>query len=332
MRSFLAPLMVAALVGCTQAHAGSATATIKESFSSEPSKDRWYLCHRPENSFKFGPDGSGRNAMVATVKPEPKVLTFRNDHHVGCLDEDSEYKRDGKERAEIWESRETWLPLGTDVWYRFDMFVDERLEPTAKRLVIGQWKEQGGARGGPLLAQRFTGRHFTITVEQDNLAPKKKADEVLCRVLVADQLPLSLSPAGWPHDDNAEIVPPIDQRMATMGLPDGPVTAKDPGCARGIVAEQYHVLPDPFGHWRTMVFHLKLRPDEAIVEIWAEGVKIGKTTGRIGYAKNGAHENEYFKFGAYRDLESFETVVKLANYVRSTSRKEVDPTGKLTPD
>ncbi len=332
MRLFWTPLILAGLVACTHAQGSDSTAAIRESFASEPSKDRWYLCRRPENTFKFGPDNSGRNAMVATVKPEPKVFTFRKDHNDGCLDEGSEYKRDGKERAEIWESRDTWLPLGTDVWYRFDMFVDERLEPSTKRLVIGQWKEQGGARGGPLLAQRFAGRRFQITVEQDNLAPMEKADNVLCRVLVADQLPLSLSPAGWPHDDNAEVVPPVDHRMATMSLSTGPVTAQDAGCARGVVAVQYHVLPDPFGHWRTMVFHLKLSRDEGLVEMWADGVKIGKTTGRIGYAKKGAHENEYFKFGAYRDPEGFETVVKLANYVRSTSRKEVDPTGKLAPD
>ncbi|WP_189637605.1 MULTISPECIES: heparin lyase I family protein [unclassified Rhizobium] len=329
---FWTPLLFAALVGCGHTEAGGSTNTIKEDFASAPSTTRWYVCHRPENSFHFGKDHSGRTAMVATVRPEPEALALLKEHHDNCLDESYEYKRDGKERAELWENRDTWLPLGTDVWYRFDMFVDKRLKPTAKRLVIGQWKEQGGARSGPLVAQRFTGRRFTISVEQDNLAPMDKPDNVLCRVLVADQLPLSLSPAGWQHDDNAEIVPPVNHRVAPMVLSIQPVTAKDPGCARGIVAEQYHTLPDPFGQWRTMVFHLRLKPDDALLEIWADGVKIGRTTGRIGYANKGSRENQYFKFGPYRDPENFETVIKLANYIRSTSRSEVDPTGKLAPD
>ncbi|MBY5363558.1 hypothetical protein HFO97_27140 [Rhizobium leguminosarum] len=46
-------------------------------------------------------------------------------------------------------------------------------------------------------------------------------DDVLCRVLVADQFPLSLSPAGWPHDDKAKEVPPPFEavsHMKTMNL------------------------------------------------------------------------------------------------------------------
>lgn len=318
--------MVAALAGCTH--------TIKEDFASRPSDRNWFVCDRPENNFRFGKiDATGKTAMVATVMQEPKATTFRQEKHGGCRDEHGDYTRDGKERAEIWERKTRWLPLGTDVWYRFDMYVDERLKPAAKRLVSGQWKEEGSARDAPLLAQRFTGRKFTITVEQDNLATNRRSGDTLCRVLVADQFPLSLSPAGWPHgDDGGEV--PVHRFAATAPLSstNGVIEATDPGCARLILPLQYHTLPDPFGQWTTMVFHLRFAPTDGLVEIWANGVKIGKTTGRIGYAKPGERGAQFFKFGPYRDPEKFETIMKFTNYVRSTSRNEVDPTGKLAPN
>ncbi|MDK1390064.1 heparin lyase I family protein [Sinorhizobium sp. 8-89] len=335
MRAFLSPVLLAFLAGCTHSMAGPPRYLVSENFAKEPRPRYWFVCHRPENTFKFGAtDGSGRTAMVATVRPEPKALAPLREHHAGCIDEDGDYQRDGDERAELWESHEARVPLGTDVWYRFDMFVDDSLKATSKRFVAGQWKEGEAARGGPLVAQRFTGRRFTVTVEQDNLAPKQSPDDVLCRVLVADQLPLSQSPAGWPHDDKAKVVPPLQHRKSRMDFTSKAIeVARDPGCARGIIAQQYHLLPDPFGRWTTMVYHLGLTPDnKAFVEIWANGVKIGRVDGRIGYAKTGARLTQYFKFGPYRDPQKFETVTKLANYVRSTSRNDVDPTGRLAPD
>jgi hypothetical protein len=334
MRRSLSPILFVFLASCTHGLADPDNQLVREDFTSAPSSRNWYFCHRPENAFRFGDiDSSGTTALVATVRPEPKVFALR-EHHAGCLDEGSEYQRDGDERAEIWESKAARLPLGTDVWYRFDMYVDDSLKTSSKRFVSGQWKEHDAARGGPLLAQRFTGRRFTITVEQDNHDRARKSDDVLCRVLVADQFPLSESPAGWPHDDKAKEVPPRSSsgtRMKTFNL-DVDV-AKDRGCARDIVATQFNTLPDPFGRWTTMVYHLGLTPDnKAFVEIWANGKKIARVDGRIGYAKEGSRSSEYFKFGPYRDPESFETTAKLANYVRSKSRNDVDPTGKLAPD
>ncbi|MGR9400224.1 heparin lyase I family protein [Rhizobium leguminosarum] len=335
MRRFLSPVLFIVLAGCTHVLAGYENSVVKEYFRSAPSTKNWYVCHRPENNFSFGEtDASGKTALVATVKPEPKTYALLKQHHAGCLEEGSDYQRDGDERAEIWESDEARLKLGTDVWYRFDMYIDDSLTANSKRFVSGQWKEHKAARGGPLLAQRFTGGRFIVTVEQDNHDPARKPDDVLCRVLVADQFPLSLSPAGWPHDDKAKELPPrleAGSHVKTMSVMVD--VAKNPGCARDIVAKQYHVLPAPFGRWTTMVYHFALTPDEnAFVEIWADENKIAMVKGRIGYAKEGDRSFEYFKFGPYRDPESYDTVTKLANFVRSTSRNDVDPTGKLTPD
>lgn len=335
MRAVILSLLSLLVASCSHAVADDDKHVVKEDFGRTPGTD-WFVCHRPENNFKFGAkDASGRTAMVATVRPEPKEFALLKETHPGCISEAGDYQRDGDERAELWESNTARVPMGSDIWYRFDMFVDESLRSTSKRFVAGQWKEDKAARGGPLVAQRFTGRKFTVTIEQDNLDPDRKPDDVLCRVLVADQYPLSQSPAGWPHDDKAKDVPPMG--LATSNVMSfnavSAIVAKDQGCARGIVAKQYHTLPDPFGRWTTMVYHLRLSPDgKAFVELWADGVKIGRVDGRIGYSKPGTRTTQYFKFGPYRDPESFETVTKLSNYVRSTSRLDVDPTGKLAPD
>ncbi|MDO1583613.1 heparin lyase I family protein [Rhizobium oryzicola] len=337
MRGFFAPILLISLFACSHAVADSGLAIVSEDFSAAPSDKYWYVCHRPENSFSFGKTDDGKTAMVATVKPEPKTFAFLKEHHGSCLDEGSVYQRDGDERAEIWESDAVRLKLGADVWYRFDMFIDESLNAASKRFISGQWKEDKAARGGPLLAQRFTGGRFIITVEQDNHDPARKQDDVLCRVLIADQYPLSLSPAGWPHDDKTKDIPPrlaAGSYSTTMMMAGTtPDVAKDQGCARDINVTQYSTLPSPFGRWTTMVYHFALRPDQhAFVDIWANGHKIASVKGRIGYQKEGNRSTEYFKFGPYRDPESYETVTKLANFMRSGSRQDADPTGKLTPD
>jgi len=36
-----------------------------------------------------------------------------------------------------------------------------------------------------MLAQRFTGRHFTITIGQDNDDPARDPEDVDCRVIIA---------------------------------------------------------------------------------------------------------------------------------------------------
>ena len=333
MRRYLLHVFFVFLITTTPVGAGADSGSIREDFASTPSPDNWYVCRRPENNFRFGQkQDEGRTALVATVRPEPKTFALWREHHVGCLDDRSEYERDGDERAEIWESDRARLKLGTDIWYRFDMYLDNSLSKDSKRFVSGQWKEHKAARGGPLLAQRFTGRRFTVSVEQDNLDPARKPDDVLCRVLVADQSPLSESPAGWPHDDKAKEVPPKRGVWAnTSAMHPSVIVAKEAGCARDIVAQQFHVLPDPFGRWTTMVYHLALTPDDkALVELWADGTKIAFVKGRIGYAKAGERFTQYFKFGPYRDPETYDTVTKLANFVRSPLRKDVDPTGELT--
>jgi len=308
----------------------SASAIVDDFAPSTPSK-QWFVCNRPENRFSFGDKIAERTTMTSTVEPLSRPKGLR-EKHTGCIDEDTkDYTPDGDERAELWESREVWIGLGTDIWYRFDMYVDNSITAETGRFVIGQWKEEDSGRNAPLVAQRFNGRNFAITVEQDNRASGHKELDNLCRVLIGGQRSLAERPAGWPHGDQEPVPPKSVATVMTKSLLSGPVVAKDPGCATDIRAEQYATLPDPFGKWTTMVYHLKLTPDgSSLIEIWANGKRIGKTTGRIGFDKDRPHKRQYFKFGSYRDPAPFSTTTRLANFHRSGKRNEIDPSGKLT--
>lgn len=93
--------------------------------------------------------------MTATVRPRVGIQAFAPAAtHSGCRDADGNYEPDGRnERAELWEEDSVWLPLGTDIWYRFDMYVDDSVVPGADRTVIGQWKQTSGPLdASPVLA------------------------------------------------------------------------------------------------------------------------------------------------------------------------------------
>ncbi|WP_245307325.1 heparin lyase I family protein [Rhizobium altiplani] len=99
-----------------------------------------------------------------TRYPQNNVLAFAW-HPKGCAREDGTYDRDGSERSELWEAEKVLAPLGTDIWYRFDMFVDASITPTTARFVIGQWRQTNSLRDAPILAQGFNGRAFTVSIE-----------------------------------------------------------------------------------------------------------------------------------------------------------------------
>ncbi|MFF0923624.1 heparin lyase I family protein [Rhizobium leguminosarum] len=104
------------------------------------------------------------------------------------------------------------------------------------------------------------------------------------------------------------------------------------GCAQALSVTRYNSLPDPFGKWTTMVYHLRLVSDQTgLIEIWADGKKISKTEGIVGFKPFLAKESQYFKFGSYRNHAEFATVTRLDHYVRSEQKADVDPDGTLAP-
>lgn len=285
--------------------------------------------------------------MTATVRPrEDLFIVGLMAGHSGCQDADGNYKPDGKnERAELWEAVTVWQPLGTDIWYRFDMFVDASVPPDADRLVIGQWKQNNGPEdASPVLAQRFNGRTFTITIEQNNDDPARDPADTQCRIFVAAQASSPKQPgSGDAHSLIAPLLfqPPLHEAPLSIGHDSADVSHtflsnsgnKLAGCSRDISVENFHPLPDPFGKWTMMVFHHRVLADgNGLVEIWANGQKISRTTGRIGFRPSTPNGKQYFKFGPYRNHAAYVTTTRLSRYLRSTSRAEVDPDGTLAPE
>lgn len=243
-----------------------------------------------------------------------------------------------EERAELWEADSLVLPFGTEVWYRFSMFIDPAIPANAGRLVIGQWK-QADAPGGnsPVIAQRFNGRVFSITIEQDNDSPGHNPSDTQCRVFVAVDRN-SLRPPGL-SEAHALLSPRPGDALAPGDLPSvghddldvshGPTERVDgvevpKPCKQDLEVETFGFLPDAFGHWVTMLYHIHLAGPTSLVEIWADGQKIAKASGRIG-SRAGTGGSQYFKFGPYRDHETFPTFARLARYARGFRREDVEP-------
>jgi hypothetical protein len=334
---------VLALFSPGAAIAGSAT--INDEFDSKTPAKHWYVCNRDENDFTFGKaDGERRTAATQIVRPLLKSSAFALRFvHLGCADEDGKYTKDGDERSELWETDEVEAPLGTDIWYRFDMFVDDSIKPDTGRFVIGQWKRDRSPQNAPILTQRFNGRAFSVTLEQDNEDPARNKLDTLCRVFIATQASAPKEPGdSFPHrflsvprvlefaQEEVLSVGHDAQETAHANLPG--TLAQLSGCVRNLEVTRYAPLPDPFGKWTTMVYHMRLIPDQrGLIEIWANGTKIAKIEGTIGFKPYTDEVNQYFKFGAYRDPAEFDTVTKLDSYIRSEQKSDVDPEGKLAP-
>ena len=333
-------LILATLGGSTVA-----AQTITDEFTHELPA-HWFVCNREENGFSFGVlPGENRAAMTATVRPRMDLLTVGLlVRHKGCRDDDGHYVPDSRnERAELWEADPVWLPVGTDIWYRYDMFIDGSIPTNAGRVVIGQWKQNNApGNASPVLAQRFSGRTFIVTIEQDNDDPGRNPMDTQCRIVVAAQassanppgagtahglLALSLADLGGPKitsfgHDLSDVSNSVDGRLSAV-----------PGCARDVSVATYNPLPDPFNNWTTMVYHLRIGADgSGLVEIWANGKKISRTTGRVGFRAPPTGGKQYFKFGPYRDHASYVTMTRLSHYMRSASRQEIDPDGTLAPN
>jgi hypothetical protein len=278
-----------------------------------------------------------------TVRPrQDLVAVAAMMAHPGCSNAGGPFEPEKDERAEIWEADDIRLEWGTEVWYRFSFTVDPGIPVDAGRLVIGQWKQASGPAGAsPVIAQRFNGRAFTITVEQDNTAPNHPPENTHCRIWVAADRNAAQGAGGSrghplalfdPRQRGAgglggAVAPPSvghDEREVSHGAAlraDG--TPVPLPCSREVTVKSLGVLPDPFGHWVTMLYHIRLGGSGGLIEIWADGQPIATVTGRIGFRATGPGR-QYFKFGPYRDPQSYATFARLARYARGFSREEVE--------
>jgi hypothetical protein len=211
------------------------------------------------------------------------------------------------------------------------MYIDPTIPRTDdNRLVIGEWKEDGGH--SPMVAQRFRNRHFTITIEQDDDNPSRTKVDDDCRISIAhDDSPPASGPidppeetgprlAGFPLQDH---VPKASLGHDQRGVED-PAAAGSNACSRDIKITSFRNLPDVFGRWTDMMYHLKASVHgDGILQVWANGLPIVSVTGRIGF-RDHSTGRQYFKFGPYRDHVAYSTYAMLAKFARGPSRADVD--------
>jgi hypothetical protein len=328
-------LMTAVGSSCARAEA------IRDDFTSPEISTHWMACQREENEFE--PVRLAQwpfHALKLTVHPRPDLAVFSvMFYHAGCMNGGGPYEPEkNDERAEIWESEPDTLQLGTEVWYRFAFLVDPDTPKTTARLVVGQWKQSNSATGdSPIIAQRFDGRTFSITVEQDNTTPGHAPEDTQCRVWVAvERSAVKLAGGSEPHallwvqsGSEPPRHPPelpsvahdqLDISHATAFVPGG----ASPSCKQDLTVAPLGFLPDPFGHWVTMLYHTRLNGPDSLLEVWADGQPIARVTGRIGFKTNGPGR-QYLKFGPYRRHQPYSTYAEIAHYARGFQRKEVEP-------
>ncbi|MFL5220343.1 MAG: heparin lyase I family protein [Microvirga sp.] len=342
MRRRVAGLISAA---CLSIASPSSAQVIRDDFSSGGLSPRnWFVCRRPENEFKLvQSEDAAFRAVEATVRPRKDMVFAMLVAHPACANSGVPFEPERDERAELWEADDIRLEFGTDVWYRFSFMVDPALPTDAGRLVIGQWKQANSATGSsPVIAQRFNGRAFTITVEQDNTAPDRAPDDPQCRIWVAVDRNAALEAGrseshglallGRPLHEPQSPAPPGDLPSAGHDdfevshrqtlRPDG---ARVPAaCKQDVEVTRLGVLPDVFGRWVTMLYHIHLDGPSSLLEIWADGQPIAKVRGRIGFRTNGPGK-QYFKFGPYRDHQAYATFARMTRYARGFRHEDVEP-------
>ncbi len=301
---FVRQIAILTISSCSFASPMSARNVRDDFTGARVDSGKWFQCERPENRFQLEDvPGKGFRAVVATVAPRRDVVAenFLNSHEACTNGKPPFMPEADDERAELWEADDLALRLGADVRYEFTMLIDPGISDRSPRFVSGQWKQGGRS---PFLAQRFDGHAFTVTIQQDNHAgdagPRPE-----CRIVAAaDSVSPKIPGSSFSHSD----------------MPGGTTGTS---CDSDIKVTTYRPLPNPFGHWVTMGFHLKgVGTDHALIEISADGKPVAKVTGRIGYADAGGSSTQYFKFGPYRDREAGVNFTKLARFRRMTNDNE----------
>jgi len=201
------------------------------------------------------------------------------------------------------------------------------------RLVIGQWKESGNH--GPMLAQRFNGRHFTVTIEQKNEAAGRDPADTECRIYIAHDASFDPASGGdLPHPKLMFVSGGSKlRRPSTLSFEHDPNDVIHDRraveldevhlCARDVHVDTHGNLPDLWGRWTRMLYHIRATADSTgLIEVWADDQPITTVTGRIGFDE-GPAARQYFKFGPYRNHPEYDSYAMLARYTRALHREDI---------
>lgn len=238
---------------------------------------------------------TGRGGLKLTVRP---ICPAESD---GC-----------SERAEIWEKTELRVPYDTGVWYGFSMRFDDPPPSDNHRYVMAQWKREIGpdADGdfSPFLGLRLRQGVMFATVET-NFMPVP-AD--------APQPEGGLCPAGWVP---VWLRPETRQMRLLVAMDDSWTPAITPEfrhCTDALRLSGPGVLPRPAPEWHDYAFYTRPGPDGGgRIVLAVDGAAVRVIEGRIGHDDRGLGENQYFKFGPYRDAGEGSWTLFYDNFLRA---------------
>lgn len=222
------------------------------------------------------------------------------------------------ERAEIWERPKLRVPYLEPVWYGFAVKFAEPIPTDDHRYLIAQWKREidPGAKGdfSPFLAFRMRNGKLFITVEA-NFKPGLQGAAV--------DTASACQPKGTPV-----FLRPDTNQMRALVATDADWSAADGeeygACTDQISVVKHSDLPSPSSGWIDFAVLSKPGPDgDGRIEIFANGKPVVTVTGMIGHDDQGLGENQYFKFGPYRDGHSTDWTLYYDDFRRSPDCADV---------
>jgi hypothetical protein len=289
------PKVAAAIAACALAWpavgvAGDGAAVLSDGFEGTDFSKQGGLYYKDNDeqkagTYEFQKDVrlSGEGALKLTIRP---LCPAADD---GC-----------SERAEIWERTKLRAPFDQGTWYGFAVKFVDPVPSDDHRYVIAQWKREIGPEAvgdfSPFLAFRLKNGKLFVTVETNYYPP-------MAGIVEASAGEPVKCPAGgvpvWLRPDTNQL------RILVMGdqdwLPaDGKLYSS---CTDAVKVTTYgNPLPAPASGWIDFVVYSKPGPDgDGRIDIYANSRPIVTVEGHIGHNDKGLGENQYFKFGPYRD-------------------------------
>jgi hypothetical protein len=206
-------------------------------------------------------------------------------------------KRNCSERAEVWEKPELLAAYNKVLWYGLAMKLDNSPPSDSHRFVVAQWKREikPDATGdySPFLAIRIIRGDLSITID---------SDEIPSRARNPHDQPLSCVQDAAPAMQRTE-AKQTRILMAASANADQKNFEGYSDCAPAVtITKRGGSLPKAESRWIDFVVKVKPGPDgDGEIEFFADGAWIASAKGRIGHQGHELGNNQYFKFGPYRD-------------------------------
>lgn len=220
------------------------------------------------------------------------------------------------ERAEIWERTKLRAPFDVGTWYGFAVKFDDVIPSDDHRYLIAQWKREIGPEAvgdfSPFLAFRMRNGKLFVTVETNYYPP-------MAGVTQSDSGPVDCPEGGvpvWlrPETNQLRILVSHDEQWK----PEDDATLFSSCTDAVTVTDHGNPLPQPGSGWIDFAVYSKPGPEgDGHIEIYANGKPVVTVKGHIGHNDKGLGENQYFKFGPYRDGHPGEWTLFFDDFRRS---------------